>query len=189
LLEPNAKPGLTNRAAGAAGGRSVGRVSRGRRPLSRQIRSHGGSRTRRLLALPDRQASLARLGLSPEYRTLLAIGGSQGARTINDALVALVRQGRLPDGWQLVLVTGRNDYERVRDSLAGAVDARAAVFPYVSDLSDAYACADLVLARAARPRWANSRRSVSPPSWFPTRSPPRTTKRRTPSACAPGARP
>ena len=148
LLEPNAKPGLTNRLLAPLVDEVWGAFPEADDRFRGKYVHTGVPVRAGLLALPDRQASLARLGLSPEYRTLLAIGGSQGARTINDALVALVRQGRLPDGWQLVLVTGRNDYERVRDSLAGAVDARAAVFPYVSDLSDAYACADLVLARA-----------------------------------------
>jgi len=146
LLEPNAKPGLTNRllaplvdevwgALPEADGRFAGKYVRTGVPV------RAG-----LLSLPDRDAATRRLGLSPELRTLLAIGGSQGARTINDALVAVVRQGRLPQGWQLALVTGRGDYDRVRDALAAA--PLVAVFPYLSDLSDAYASADLVLARA-----------------------------------------
>jgi UDP-N-acetylglucosamine--N-acetylmuramyl-(pentapeptide) pyrophosphoryl-undecaprenol N-acetylglucosamine transferase len=69
------------------------------------------------------------------------MGGSQGARAINDALAELMGRNALPPGWQLLALTGAADYERVRGALPRAL-------PYLDDMADAYASADLVLARA-----------------------------------------
>ena len=143
LLEPNAKPGLTNRmlaplvdevwgAFGDADSRFAGKYVRTGVPVRASLR-----------ALPSRDEAVASLGLDPERQTLLAMGGSQGARSINDAAIAMVRS--LPSGWQLLLVTGESDYERVRAAMpAGS----ATVVGYLSDPAAAYAAADLVLARA-----------------------------------------
>ncbi len=102
-----------------------------------------------LRALPPQEVAVERLGLSTKRRTILAMGGSQGARSINDALTSLVKSDGLPQGWQLVHVTGEKEYDRVRKMLAqdGGHDAPA-VRPYLHDMTDAYAAADLVLARA-----------------------------------------
>ncbi|MBV8489036.1 MAG: glycosyltransferase, partial [Candidatus Eremiobacteraeota bacterium] len=99
LLEPNARPGLTNRllaplvdevwgAFAQADPRFKGKYVRTGIPVRASLR-----------ALPPRDAAVARLGLNPSRKTLLAMGGSQGARTINDALAVLVKSDGLPPGW------------------------------------------------------------------------------------------
>jgi UDP-N-acetylglucosamine--N-acetylmuramyl-(pentapeptide) pyrophosphoryl-undecaprenol N-acetylglucosamine transferase len=145
LLEPNALPGLTNRllaplvdevwgAFDATDARFAAKYVRTGAPV------RGGLR-----ALPPRDDAIARFGLEGTHKTLLAMGGSQGARTINDALAALLANDALPAGWQVVWITGPSEYERVRAEIA---ERRAVVRPYLDDLSDAYAAADMVLARA-----------------------------------------
>lgn len=144
LLEPNAKPGLTNRllaplvdevwgAFADADPRFAGKYVRTGVPVRAALK-----------ALPARDDAIAAFGLDPARKTLLAMGGSQGARAINDALGAMVRNGELPAGWQLLLVTGERDYERVSGQIPAA---RAVVVAYVEDPSAAYAAADLVVAR------------------------------------------
>jgi UDP-N-acetylglucosamine--N-acetylmuramyl-(pentapeptide) pyrophosphoryl-undecaprenol N-acetylglucosamine transferase len=94
-----------------------------------------------LRSLPRRDEAIAHLGLDPSRRTLVVMGGSQGARSINDASAQLIERGGLPDGWQLFALTGQSDYARLRTRLPNAR-------PYLDDMADAYAVADLVLARA-----------------------------------------
>lgn len=145
LLEPNAQPGLTNRllaplvdevwgAFGRADARFAGKYVYTGIPVRSALR-----------ALPTREEALARFGLSTVRQTLLAMGGSQGARSINDALTALIKSNGVPPGWQLIHITGEREYDRVRRSLGSD---EPVLRPYVDDLSDAYAAADLVLARA-----------------------------------------
>ena len=146
LLEPNAHPGMTNRLLAPLVDEVWGAFPEADRRFTGKYVHTGIPVRENLRALPQREEAIARLGLSPERRTLLAMGGSQGARSINDALAAIVKTGALPAGWQLIHVTGESEYDRVRTQLGGS-DGNA-VRPYIHDLSDAYAAADLVLARA-----------------------------------------
>ena len=145
LLEPNAEPGLTNRLLAPLVDEVWGAFPTGDDRFTGKYVHTGIPVRAALRALPPREAALARLGLSGARQTLLAMGGSQGARSINDALTALVRSGGLPDGWQLIHLTGEREYDRVRAALGAE---HGAVRPYLHDLADAYAAADLVLARA-----------------------------------------
>jgi UDP-N-acetylglucosamine--N-acetylmuramyl-(pentapeptide) pyrophosphoryl-undecaprenol N-acetylglucosamine transferase len=151
LLEPNAKPGLTNRMlAGLVD--EVWGAFREADPHFVGKYEHTGIPVRASLrALPSRDDAVARLGLSTKRKTLLAMGGSQGARSINDALTMLLKSDGLPDDWQLIHVTGEKEYDRVRSALRqaqGDTLGNGAVRAYLHDLSDAYAAADLVLARS-----------------------------------------
>ncbi|HVN69613.1 MAG TPA: undecaprenyldiphospho-muramoylpentapeptide beta-N-acetylglucosaminyltransferase [Candidatus Binatia bacterium] len=140
LLEPNVSPGLTNRLLAPIVDEIWGSAPADSR-AERKYRATGVPIRASLRALPRREDAIAALGLDPSLRTLVAMGGSQGARSINDALVALVESGAVPPGWQVLALTGAGDYERVRASLPHSR-------PYLDDMADAYAVADLVLARA-----------------------------------------
>lgn len=132
LVEPNVVPGVANRVL---------------RPLVDEIwdaRTTGVPVRASLRHLPDRAHAAQWLGVDAGANTLLVFGGSQGARSLNDATLALLDAGALPSGWQVLHVTGDRDYARVRDAAGG----RAIVRAYLDDPADAYAVADLVLARA-----------------------------------------
>ena len=146
LLEPNAHPGLTNRLLAPLVDEVWGAFEKPDARFAGKYVHTGIPVRAALRRLPSREEALTRLGLSLERRTLLAIGGSQGARSINDALTSIVKSGGLPAGWQLIHVTGEREYDRVRSALGSSPDS--AVRPYLDDLSDAFAASDLVLARA-----------------------------------------
>jgi len=151
LFEPNAHPGLTNRLLAPL----VDEVWGAFADSDARFRGkyvHTGIPVRAgLRSLPPREEAVERLGLSSRRQTLLAMGGSQGARSINDALTSLVKSDGLGENWQLIHVTGEKEYDRVRAALregGGEPPNGGAVRPYLHDLTDAYAAADLVLARA-----------------------------------------
>ncbi|HZY96286.1 MAG TPA: UDP-N-acetylglucosamine--N-acetylmuramyl-(pentapeptide) pyrophosphoryl-undecaprenol N-acetylglucosamine transferase [Candidatus Cybelea sp.] len=139
LLEPNAAPGLTNRLLA---------------PLVDEIwdaQTTGIPIREALRRLPPREQAIARLGLDPARRTLVAMGGSLGARAINDALLGAIAAGAIPNGWQLLHLTGERDYDRVTAAVAGLEAGHASrpvVRPYLDDMADAYSVADLLLTRA-----------------------------------------
>jgi UDP-N-acetylglucosamine--N-acetylmuramyl-(pentapeptide) pyrophosphoryl-undecaprenol N-acetylglucosamine transferase len=145
LLEPNARPGLTNRLLAPWVNEVWGAFPGGDPRFAGKYVYTGIPVRESLRALPTREAALERLGLSNGRQTLLAMGGSQGARSINDALTSLLISDGLPEGWQLIHVTGEKEYDRVKTAL-GRTDG--ALRAYLNDVSDAYAAADLVLARA-----------------------------------------
>jgi UDP-N-acetylglucosamine--N-acetylmuramyl-(pentapeptide) pyrophosphoryl-undecaprenol N-acetylglucosamine transferase len=145
LLEPNARPGLTNRLLAPLVDEVWGAFPGGDPRFAGKYVQTGIPVRASLRSLPSRDAAIERLGLSAKRNTLLAMGGSQGARSINDALTSLLKSDGLPEGWQLIHVTGEKDYDRVRTALGRSDGALRA---YLNDVGDAYAAADLVLARA-----------------------------------------
>lgn len=142
LLEPNATPGLTNRLLAPLVDEVWGAQKDGDPRFRGKYVPTGVPIRSSLLHLPQRAAALARLGLDADKRTLIAMGGSLGARSINDAVRGL---DAAPQGWQVLLVAGD-------DAAAAAVQRRAvpgvSAVAYLDDPADAFAAADLLLARS-----------------------------------------
>ena len=95
---------------------------------------------------PEKKAAREALGLSTDLPTVLVSGGSQGAHTINVALMEALTD--IPkDAIQVIWMTGKNDFSAVRThALEVATDVR--VFPYIDDMPQAFAAADLIISRA-----------------------------------------
>ena len=143
ILEPNAYPGMANRALGPMAHRVfVAFESAGRH--------FNGARVR-LVGTPIRRAFLADISRETTTRgrkTLLIFGGSQGARAINDAMIeALPRLAALKDRLTIVHQTGEADAARVAQAYhsSGLV---AEVLPFLFDMPCVVHRADLVVARA-----------------------------------------
>jgi len=95
----------------------------------------------------DRGAGRAVFGLKPERKTLLVTGASLGARTINEAVVALRDELAMQEGWQILHITGTQDYEGVVAAYSGH-SLVAKVVAFTDRMPEALAAADLVVARA-----------------------------------------
>jgi UDP-N-acetylglucosamine--N-acetylmuramyl-(pentapeptide) pyrophosphoryl-undecaprenol N-acetylglucosamine transferase len=149
LLEPNAQPGLTNRLLGPLVDEVWGAFARADRAFQGKYEHTGIPVRRSLLRAGNRIEAARRLGLDPGRRTILAIGGSQGARSINEAVAALVTRRALPPEWQVLHVSGERDYEYMRaEEREPFENNRVALHPYLRDMADAYALSDVVIARA-----------------------------------------
>lgn len=106
-----------------------------------------GTPIRQSLAQPvPREQALAAFGLSPEKRTLLAMGGSQGAQGINQAL-----RDACPTlhaaGLQVIHLAGKEDVESLRSAYAAA-GVPAWVNAFHHRMEEAYSAADLTVARS-----------------------------------------
>jgi len=101
-----------------------------------------------ILTLSRAEARQA-LGLDPQTKVLLVFGGSQGARSINQALMAGLPS--LLTICQVVHVSGRLDAEWVTGAaraLPEAMQARYHHYDYLHDMPLALVAADLAVARA-----------------------------------------
>lgn len=104
----------------------------------------------------DREEARRRFGIPPEARCLLVMGGSQGARSINQsAIEAFAEAGSGgPDvefrrNFHVIHLSGRRDHEDLERRLAAASHAEEyTLLPYEPDLGDVLAACDLVLARS-----------------------------------------
>ncbi len=96
----------------------------------------------------DRGAARERFGVADGDRCLLVMGGSQGARSINDcALGAFAeRDGR---DFHVIHLAGRRDFDELEGRLAAApYKERYTLLAYEPDLGDCLAACDLVLGRS-----------------------------------------
>ena len=144
LVEPNAIPGRANRMTG----RFAKRVFLAFDDAAPAFRAE----TVHMLGAPLRRA-LVEAFASPEPRRipappvrLLVFGGSQGARQINDALLAAL-PSLDPGAIEVAHQTGEADRARVAEAYAGA-GIRADVFAFDPDMPRRYRWADLALCRA-----------------------------------------
>lgn len=154
LHEQNAIPGLANRVlARGATVVAVGFEAARSRFGGAAIRVTGNPLREPVLALAERRgedAVTARreaaeaLGLDPSAAILIVFGGSQGARRVNDAVLAGARS--LPTGTQILLLAGRDHADDVAASASGLAGVR--VLGYLDRMELAYGAADLVVARA-----------------------------------------
>lgn len=95
----------------------------------------------------DRTAALEHFGLKTDGRkTLLVMGGSQGARGINRGVTGAL--GQLDNaGLQIIHLTGPADFEETKASYEDA-DLPFHVSPFCHEMQLAYAASDLAIARS-----------------------------------------
>lgn len=93
----------------------------------------------------DAAAAAARYGLQPDRPTVLVVGGSLGAATINRLAVAMAQDPQR--SYQLAIVTGPKYEASVREEL-GELPEGVGLVGYEDRMPDAYALASLVVCRA-----------------------------------------
>ena len=159
IHEQNARPGLANR-LGARWAAAVGTTFAETAlpgatcvglPLRAEIAALVDERERDAAAARRRAAEA--LGLDPTLPTLLVTGGSSGALRVNEA-VAGAADALLGAGLQVLHLTGRDKSAPVRAAVDEAVSAgghdaaRYQVREYLSEMHQALAACDLVVARS-----------------------------------------
>ena len=94
-----------------------------------------------------REAAVRSFGLDPEKKTILLVGGSLGARTINESVLQhldLIKNGDVQFIWQ----TGKFYSAEIAERLKGHEMPQLKVLDFISDMAAAYKAADLVISRA-----------------------------------------
>lgn len=145
IHEANAKPGLANR----VGARFTPHVAQAF-PGAITGATTVGIPLRKAIVDLDRSASRsvarAHFGLDPDRPCLLVFGGSQGARRINDAVVAAVPR-IVGAGYQLLHVVGTHNLDQGESIPTDSADGYHRV-DYVDRMDLAYAAADLAVCRS-----------------------------------------
>lgn len=148
ILEQNVHVGLTNRLLSPLVGRAyVSFDETAERFRDGRVRVAGNPIRKELVAAATR-ARIDPLGFESRSNDVLVIGGSQGARALNQGVPeALARAGLGERGIRVVHQTGESMREEVTERYARlGVDAE--VVPFISDMAGAYQSAALVIARA-----------------------------------------
>jgi UDP-N-acetylglucosamine--N-acetylmuramyl-(pentapeptide) pyrophosphoryl-undecaprenol N-acetylglucosamine transferase len=144
IQEQNSVPGMTNRI--------LARLVRVVMVAFEETRSFFPVHKIEVLGNPVRQKLVVALSdsASVDGTRILVVGGSQGAKAVNELVLAaveiLAKHGTLP---ALVHQTGPNDLDRCSDRYrALGVADRVEVRPFIDDMATAYHQASLVVARA-----------------------------------------
>ncbi len=95
-----------------------------------------------------REEAILSFNLNPQKRTILILGGSLGARTINQCLMENLDQIQSSDV-QFIWQTGKIYIEEARKAVAEKGELPMVhVTDFISDMATAYRAADLVISRA-----------------------------------------
>jgi len=143
IAEQNAVPGITNRILSKFANLIFVTYAETKDwfPQSKVIVS--GNPVRKVFAAGRAQAQEEK-----QYRQLLIFGGSQGAAAINRNVIAMMPQlQKMKDKLRVLHQTGDREVETVRRAYEQfGLDAQ--VTPFIVNMADAYAAADLIICRA-----------------------------------------
>lgn len=106
-----------------------------------------GNPVRPQLTGGTRAEAISHFNLEPSKKTVLALGGSQGARGVNNAILASLKQNALSQDCQLLWQTGKRDYDDMHAQAKGLL-TRGVIFPFHDRMDLLYAAADIAVARA-----------------------------------------
>lgn len=92
--------------------------------------------------LPSREEACAVFGLDPAKKTLLVMGGSQGAAKLNEIVTA----GSEESGWQVIHLAGQGDFDRLTKQVGDREGYK--VLAFCDQMAAAYSASDFCVARS-----------------------------------------
>lgn len=94
-----------------------------------------------------REKAFEEFKLSPDKKTILVIGGSLGARTLNNSVMADLKKIVAADV-QLIWQTGKYYFPEIKDELRDDYRANIRAMEFLNRMDLAYAAADVIISRA-----------------------------------------
>ncbi|GAB4387574.1 MAG: undecaprenyldiphospho-muramoylpentapeptide beta-N-acetylglucosaminyltransferase [Thermodesulfovibrionales bacterium] len=148
LMEQNLVPGLANRYLARLADAVAVTYHESMSFFPRPKAYLTGNPVRPRILKGRREDGLRLFSLDPGRVTVFVSGGSSGARSLNNAMVAALNHLLgLRDSIQFLHQTGERDYESVRKAYR-KMEFRAMVAPFIYEMPEAYAVADIVVSRA-----------------------------------------
>lgn len=118
-------------------------------PAEKIIKTGNPVRQNLLDAKVTKAEATESFGLDPKKRTVLVIGGSLGARTVNESILQHIEDIREAKDVQFIWQTGKYYSEEIHMALAKEDPVQnMRVTDFISNMDNAYAAADLVISRA-----------------------------------------
>jgi len=109
-----------------------------------------GNPIRSAITKVRKEEAIEKLGLGKDKFTLLFLGGSQGAHSLNKfgiEAMKLLLQEKLGKEIQIIFITGKKDVEWVRTSFK-SVAIKSLILSYLPQMEYAYAASDLAVCRS-----------------------------------------
>ncbi len=97
---------------------------------------------------PAKEEAIRFFGLDSNKKTVLIIGGSLGARTINNSILASLAEFSGYNETQLLWQTGKYYHKNILEQSKDAVSKDIKIFDFIGRMDMAYAAADIIVSRA-----------------------------------------
>lgn len=149
LQEQNSYPGVTNKML-SKNAKTICVAYDGLEkffPQGKIVKTGNPIRKEILQIQPKLESSFQAFGLSKGKKTVLVIGGSLGARTLNNTMAAnldKIKSANLQLLWQ----TGEQFYKNIDPELLKQQDENIKIVPFIKNMNDAYGIADIIVSRA-----------------------------------------
>ena len=147
LQEQNSYPGITNKIlAKKAKTICVAYPGMERFFPAEKIVLTGNPVRQDITARVERDEALKHFGLDKDKKTILVIGGSLGARSVNNGIKNGIKN--LPDDVQLLWQTGKFYYDEIKSFTENSDNKNIKAHAFIKRMDYAYAVADVVISRA-----------------------------------------
>lgn len=148
IQEQNSYPGLTNRLLGKSAERVFTAFRDANRYFPEEKTELTGNPTRESLTTADLTEAYGKFDFTKDKKTLLVLGGSGGARSINNAMKEHVEKLHNQLGLQIIWQCGKRYFDQLRRDLESTDYENLVLTDFLHDMPKAYAVADLVISRA-----------------------------------------
>jgi len=148
--EQNVIPGITNK--------FLSRISRATFLSFNQSKEYFSNKAKKIFTGNPIRFKNIKQNMDKEYKkfnldslkkTILVLGGSKGAASINRAVLGGIDLTKdvIKNNWQILLISGQDDYDNIM-KMVGENHKIFSVEPYLYDIEKAYSLTDLVICRA-----------------------------------------
>ena len=117
-------------------------------PAEKIVMTGNPVRKNLLEPIANKVEAYKKFNLNPEKQVVLIVGGSLGARSINESVMANMELIRSIDNVQVIWQTGKIYYDEIIQRLGKNIPANLRVMMFVSEMDLAYAVSDVVISRA-----------------------------------------
>lgn len=148
IQEQNSFPGVTNRLLGKNAGLIFTAFDNAQKYFPADKIKMAGNPTRKSLIQTNRKEALTTLGFNNDKKTLLILGGSGGAKTINEAVKRHIDALHNDLELQVIWQCGKRYYDQLRRDIDTQNYERLRLKDFIHDMAAVYSAADLVISRA-----------------------------------------
>ena len=149
IHEQNAFPGVTNKILS----RFVDRIAISFKESEKFFKHKGnicftGNPIRSEMLEVDRAIARKKLGIPEDERFVVIFAGSRGAENINKTVVEMLKEYGSRLGFSFIYATGELEYESIVKKTNAYYKGKSKIMPYIFDMANTMAAADLVVCRA-----------------------------------------
>ncbi|MEL7833689.1 undecaprenyldiphospho-muramoylpentapeptide beta-N-acetylglucosaminyltransferase [Fodinibius sp. Rm-B-1B1-1] len=148
IQEQNSYPGVTNRILGKKAVRIFTAFADAEKYFPTDKVKLAGNPTRKSLSIKDRNEALQTFEFNSDKKTLLILGGSGGAKSINEAMQQNINRLHNELDLQIIWQCGKRYFDKLNSKIDTTAFSHLRLKDFIHDMPAAYAAADLVISRA-----------------------------------------